>query len=383
MSRHSLLLAAVLAATAACSADPRLSRSEQSIVDGSPSGVGLLAFVNDAATTFELLDSELDRRAASNLIDERPFSTVDEVDAVKYVGPAALDDLLSMASALGYVPTGSDVLGSYDGVSFTVDEAELTLATVNQESASFLKSEVGLPSRAVTSIVDARPVDAMPVLADLYWVGPAGLTHLRDHADELLDSEDGDRPDCLSNADCEPGWVCGGFVADGSTPYGKCHESDTPAGYWTGCSASNPCPGELFCSGLTMWNAGFCSPQWMQETFHQDTPKPLAAGASVTSSVIVYGQASVPMDIVVELELEHSHPEELRITLFDPNGADAVIWNGPSEGGAPMPNSLVALGNISRDDMVNGRWTLMVDDLGGSGSGVVHGWQLWLSSRFD
>lgn len=49
--------------------------------------------------SYEELDAVLDRRAAQGLVDGRPFATVEEVDAVRYVGPVALDRLLELGQA--------------------------------------------------------------------------------------------------------------------------------------------------------------------------------------------------------------------------------------------------------------------------------------------
>ena len=73
----------------------------------------------------------------------------------------------------------------------------------------------------------------------------------------------------------------------------------------------------------------------------------------------------------------------LDFTYYDPNGTDAVLWDGPSETGPFPTEPIPALGNISRDDMVNGRWLLRIENVGGGGLGNLHGWTLWLSSNFD
>lgn len=64
----------------------------------------LLAFVNDEATSFELLDDDvgLDRRAARGIVNARPFATVAAVDAVPYVSARVLGILLEWANANGY-----------------------------------------------------------------------------------------------------------------------------------------------------------------------------------------------------------------------------------------------------------------------------------------
>lgn len=66
------------------------------VVPGSPAAQGILSLVNDDATSLAELDDPtsqggvgLHRFAAEGLIDARPFDTLDEVDAVPYVGPVA------------------------------------------------------------------------------------------------------------------------------------------------------------------------------------------------------------------------------------------------------------------------------------------------------
>ena len=78
--------------------------------EGTAEGVGLIEFVNDEATTFDLLDKTvgLDRRAAGNIVahrdggdrlwgstDDDVYNTVDELDAVRFVGPRSLDRMWS------------------------------------------------------------------------------------------------------------------------------------------------------------------------------------------------------------------------------------------------------------------------------------------------
>src|SRR5688572_8021420 len=115
-------------------ADPAL----RAIEDGTPEADGVLAFVNSAAATFDVLDLDvpLDRRAAANLVahrdgpdatlgtsDDDPFDTVDELDAIPFVGDAALEALLDYAVANGWVT--SDVAGTWDGVTLSSGEVAL------------------------------------------------------------------------------------------------------------------------------------------------------------------------------------------------------------------------------------------------------------------
>jgi len=188
-----LLLAACRPAPDAEDETP--SATTAAIVDGTPQSVGLLGLLNDASTTLVLLDDDvgLDRRAAQNLVahrdgadsgiqDDDRFDSLEEVDAVPYVGPSAFEKLLAYASAHGYVPQGDELLGVYDGVSFTVDEAEATLAVVNEEDATALDGPIGLDVRAVDAIVAARPIETVFALSELYFVGESALRKLKVHA---------------------------------------------------------------------------------------------------------------------------------------------------------------------------------------------------------
>jgi DNA uptake protein ComE-like DNA-binding protein len=166
------------------------------VADGTPEAVGLIRFLNDESTTFEILDDEvpLDRRAAQNLIDHRdgpdgvfntsdddPFDTVEEIDQVAYVGDTALERLVHYACLDGWVPEGSDLLGIYDGVSFSVAEADAVVVLVNSAGETELDDDLDLDRRAVQSILEARPIRSVQQLAGLYYVGKSALSKLKEH----------------------------------------------------------------------------------------------------------------------------------------------------------------------------------------------------------
>jgi hypothetical protein len=168
------------------------------VAEGTPEAVGMIAFLNDASTTEALLDDDvrLDRRAARSLIahrngpdgvlgtaDDDLFDTVREADDCYYVGGSALARIEAYALEHGWVPLGpDDHLGTWDRVDFTVGEAEATVALANSADRDTLDDDLALDSRAVDSILAARPVLSVAHLASLYYVGRSALTKLRDAA---------------------------------------------------------------------------------------------------------------------------------------------------------------------------------------------------------
>jgi hypothetical protein len=192
MKNTASLLALLVVATG-CTADTStealdlVQNEGLALLDGTPDGVGVLDLLNDPGTTQDVLDHDaaLNARTARNLILERsiaPFSTIADVDDVPWVGPAALNALVAYAQTEGWVPEGGDVLGIWDRVEFTVDEAEATLALVNASSFDELDIDLGLNRRAADSIVAAQPVPSVAHLAGLYHVGRSALNTLLDEA---------------------------------------------------------------------------------------------------------------------------------------------------------------------------------------------------------
>lgn len=199
----------------------------RSVLDGTPEAVGVLAFLNDVTTDVPVLDLTvgLDVRAARNLVahrdgadrvfgtgDDDPFGGIDEVDAVRQVGPATLDTLFSWVAANGWIPEGDAVLGTWDGVTFTVDQAEATLDRANSATFEELDVDLALDRRAADSIVAAQPIPSVFVLSELPWVGRSALTILRNAASAAT-------VDCWVDADGD-GWgaepvVVPGNVCDG------------------------------------------------------------------------------------------------------------------------------------------------------------------------
>jgi DNA uptake protein ComE-like DNA-binding protein len=153
---------------------------------GTWSGVTFTAVEATAAldmantATQSQLDNEigLDARAAQNIVDARPITTMVDLDAVAYVGPSALDKLRAHTTTWSQQPgQGSTVIQS--GVTFSAQEVTLLLDLVNEASQSVLDDDVGLDSRAAQNIVAARPIKTVADLDAVAYVGSTALNKLK------------------------------------------------------------------------------------------------------------------------------------------------------------------------------------------------------------
>ncbi len=168
------------------------------VEEGSAEARAILAVVNDA--TFTELDREigLDRRAAQNISDyvrgpderlgsrdDDPITSIAELDAIKYVGARAITQLLEYTERSG--PSAVTV----EGVSFTAAQARAVLDFVNLASGAQLDDDIGLNSRAASSIMASRPIESIEDLAAVRYVGATALGQLRDG---VTAQDGGERP---------------------------------------------------------------------------------------------------------------------------------------------------------------------------------------------
>jgi hypothetical protein len=368
---------------------------EQALADGTPASAGVLALLNDRSTTVTVLDQEvpLDVRAAQGLIawragpdgveytgDDRTFVTIAQVDAVPYVGPAALADLEWYARGTGRVvdlPLDASV-GFHDGLDFTLAEARRVLRAANVESGATLQNGYGIAPLAVQSILAARPIVHLVELSRLAHVDNAALQRFK-----LMTRLAPEGDPCTGSNTCQAGLICEGVPYDGSSPYGRCISPVSLPGENDACSVFTPCQPRLVCRGVpSASQEGWCRPAWMAGEFtrYADVSLP-STSTPVESPVAVVGLATVPDDIIVELDLVHASPHRLVLTLVDPGGDTALLWDGPNEGTPPA--RIVVNRGISRDGTINGRWLLRVTNPSSVGSGTLRSWKLKLTSRYD
>lgn len=169
-------------------------------VEGTPQTIGILNFLNRTTTTFEVLRDEVPLSAyAANAIsdlrngpdgvlsteDDVVFETLTDVMKLPAVMEADIVQLYAYTEHNGLVPQGDDPLGDWDGQSFSVSDAERVVWVANTTDEDMLDGDAALDQRAVTAIVEARPLRSVAELAELHFVGPSTMERLVAYAQEL------------------------------------------------------------------------------------------------------------------------------------------------------------------------------------------------------
>lgn len=264
-------------ALVACQApvDPALHGSAgQELAFDANETTGILLVANNATFDELDLDAALDARAAGNIVDHRlgpdgveataddeRFGSIEELDAVKYVGPSALAALRDYADSLGLIEPGEEM-------GYTAEEVEATLALANTATFEELDLDVGLDVRAAGNIVDVRagldgvegtaddqPYDRLAALDAVPWVGEAAIATLVAHAmaEQAVDPV----PSCLILSEVIEGsgaynkaievYNCGTEAVDLSR-HGAClvRNDDTTCGTARTFEAGELAPGEVY-----------------------------------------------------------------------------------------------------------------------------------------
>jgi len=182
-------LAAVLAAASLASActtvdgdgeDDEGSLEQSLVQEGTPQAAAILAIANQQ--TFQVLDVDvaLDSRAATSIVNHRPFATIAALDAAPYIGPKAFDLLLAYAVAQGQVePGGNTVVYGYEEGS---RNARSILKIANLLTLQQLDGDVGLDHRAAEGIAAVRPLHTLTELAAVSYVGQTAFNDLLAYA---------------------------------------------------------------------------------------------------------------------------------------------------------------------------------------------------------
>ena len=155
------------------------------------------------------------------------------------------------------------------------------------------------------------------------------------------------------------------------------------------CDLDTPCATGLLCAGIVRSTVlagnpgGLCLDSSYRGTFSGPAVTIPSGGATAEVTFNVTGLTTVDMDVTVLLDLDHPAPEELVISLRNPDGNEVSVANLQTTPIHPGGVPVVPLG-FSGDESVNGAWTLIVQDtVDNANNGSVDGWDLEIMSRFD
>lgn len=240
MRTLTLTLAALVTLASACAPEAPDALGAPALDDASETALTLdtsetrkiLALANTAS--FEELDVDvaLDVRAAENIVDQRPFATLAELDDVAYVGPSALAKLRDYSDA-----NPAFVHGIEEGSALAA--AMLDLA--NTASETELDVDVALDSRGAANIVSARGTDGpfftLEQLDDISYVAATAFGKMADYVDQ-----DGDGVPAAEDCDDNDASVLylGGDAACAadSCAHIKATSTEAPDGTYTLADAS-------------------------------------------------------------------------------------------------------------------------------------------------
>ena len=300
---------------------------------------------------------------------------VDDMDVVLSLLKTGANKKCAVAAPMG---------GVYDHVSFTDAEAHRALQAANLQSYKALVEVADVYTYKAKNIFRARPICSMAELSAVQDVTTTPMNLMKTAFTQ-------DSRVCYNDDDCVSADRCRGTPFDGILTSGKCLEYATRAGEGTSCTAETLCHPYTGLTCNLLGATGTCRKEELSGMFtspaHVATVTiPSGVGASATTFMAVSGLASVPENIVLLQQTLQAvaNPRSVRITVTDPNGATGDFWKGYKEPttATQIPSYGDVTGGISRDDTVNGKWTVTVTNVDGTSSGSFR-FTLELSSRWD
>lgn len=150
------------------------------------------------------------------------------------------------------------------------------------------------------------------------------------------------------------------------------------------CTEVDLCGENLVCGGLTRFSPGLCYPASQRGVFTQTGQSTIPDGSpsGLDSALAVSGLATVDVDVIVEVTLDHPDWSQLTITLENPDGNVVTVWTEETAPVGATTLHRVPIG-FSGDESVNGTWTLTVVDGASGESGSLEDWSLEIVSRLD
>lgn len=193
--------------------------------------------------------------------------------------------------------------------------------------------------------------------------------------------------DCEADAQCGAGTRCVG--SSDASPLGRCIRSgaDTHSAIGSTCALPVGCTAGsgLVCAAAALGGTGFCQPAWMRARFFSEPalliPDNRPSGA--TAQLLVYGLATVAVDVRLEMVVSHARTSDLRVTLTNPAGTEVVVFDGQTNANGEIYFDNKALAGFPSDESVNGVWFLKAVDKKAGKTGAIGRFGLELTSHWD
>ena len=90
-------------------------------------------------------------------------------------------------------------------------------------------------------------------------------------------------------------------------------------------------------------------------------------------------KSSVPVDVVLTVDVTHERPSDLVLTIDNFNGYGTTLWDGTDD----APSLEMVVYAFPSDDEVHGEYTVRLTDTVPGESGTLHGWDLLVTSIYD
>jgi hypothetical protein len=151
------------------------------------------------------------------------------------------------------------------------------------------------------------------------------------------------------------------------------------------CSLDAPCAPGLHCALLTHGGpTGMCLETSQRGVFpgagFGTIPDASLAGRTVTFDA--GGIATVPLDVLLEVELDHPRPSDLHITLTSPSTSSVVVWDNQVHPGGRTVFRRAVVG-FPADESLTGTWSLTIRDANQGLEGSVLSARLEILSQWD
>jgi len=150
-------------------------------VDVAPECQSLITFVNVAP--FATLDAYLPSDVVTNLVAQRasaPFVTLADINSVRLVGPARLEQIEAGARTEGYI--GSSCVGIMDDLAISTDDEAKIVALVNSLSSTELHDILPYAWNGATNLLNLRPFTSAQGISNTAGIGSVSFRNLRNAA---------------------------------------------------------------------------------------------------------------------------------------------------------------------------------------------------------